>query len=285
MADSAVSSISGATLEKARRELFEEPATRLESIAQLRERVEQWRPSGTEEGLDLLEQGRKDDRFLLRFLRAKKFDVERSLQLYVNYHKFRKKHSHLIVGVTPQSMEHVLKTPIARIMPARKKDGSLVMCVFPGLWDWNKVPFIDVFKGMLLVMDHLIEDEEVQVHGVSLFVDMENTSFMSVLKLTQSEAFYKGLMIEIMQETFPARVKGLHLINQPWYVSMLLAIVRPFMKQKLRDRLITHGADLSSLHEYIDPEQLPAEFGGLQPSMDPLGIYRMFEEEISSTQD
>ena len=63
------------------------------------------------------------------------------------------------------------------------------------------------------------------------------------------------------QDTFPARVKGLHLINQPWYVSMLLAIVRPFMKQKLRDRL-THGADLSSLHEYIDPEQLPAEFGG-----------------------
>ena len=278
-----VSSISGATLEKARRELFEDPATRLESIAQLRERVEQWRPSGTEEGLDLLEQGRKDDRFLLRFLRAKKFDVERSLQLYVNYHKFRKKHAHLLGDITPQAVEHILKSGIVRILEPRKKDGSKVVCVFPGVWDSENVPMLDNFRTLILIMEHLIEDEETQVHGISVFNNMDNVSFFTILKLAQSDLMQKGLTIELMQEAFPARFKGFHLINQPWYVSMVLAIVRPFMKQKLRDRFILHGADLESLYEYIDPEQLPAEFGGPQPSMDPLGVYRLFESEIHST--
>ena len=33
------------------------------------------------------------------------------------------------------------------------------------------------------------------------------------------------------------RLKGVHLVNQPWYVSTLIAIVKPFMKQKMRKRV------------------------------------------------
>jgi len=33
------------------------------------------------------------------------------------------------------------------------------------------------------------------------------------------------------------RLKGVHLVNEPWYVSTLIAIVKPFMKQKMRKRV------------------------------------------------
>jgi len=33
------------------------------------------------------------------------------------------------------------------------------------------------------------------------------------------------------------RLKGVHLVNQPWYVTTLIAIVKPFMKQKMRKRV------------------------------------------------
>ena len=33
------------------------------------------------------------------------------------------------------------------------------------------------------------------------------------------------------------RLKGVHLVNQPWYVSTLIAIIKPFMKQKMRKRV------------------------------------------------
>lgn len=40
-----------------------------------------------------------------------------------------------------------------------------------------------------------------------------------------------------LQDSFPARFKAIHLINQPWYISVIMAVMRPFMKQKTKDRV------------------------------------------------
>ena len=40
------------------------------------------------------------------------------------------------------------------------------------------------------------------------------------------------------------RLKGVHLVNQPWYVSTLIAIVKPFMKQKMRKRVSCQHCNL-----------------------------------------
>lgn len=79
------STISGATLEKACRELGEVPASRAAVIEELRGRIAQWEESHAEEGLAL---PRREAVFLLRFLRARKFDVERALTLFINYHRW-----------------------------------------------------------------------------------------------------------------------------------------------------------------------------------------------------
>lgn len=44
-----------------------------------------------------------------------------------------------------------------------------------------------------------------------------------------------------LQEAFPGRFKGLHFINQPWYISIPLSILLPFFKQKLRERVWVWG--------------------------------------------
>ena len=36
------------------------------------------------------------------------------------------------------------------------------------------------------------------------------------------------------------RLKSIQLVNQAWYVTTLLAIVKPFMSQKLRNRVSHH---------------------------------------------
>jgi len=102
-----ISCISGETLEKARRELGEDPKTRGAIIQELRDKIEHWEPSPEDEGLTF---SRKDDKFLLRYLRAKKFDTDRALQLYVNYHRYRKKYEHVLGEITPKAAEHILKT-------------------------------------------------------------------------------------------------------------------------------------------------------------------------------
>lgn len=257
-----ISSLSGISLEKAQRELNEDPARRTEVIGELRDRITNWKPSRNEEKSVVLIN--TEDRFLLMFLRARKFDIDKAMQLYVNYHTFRHKHSgNMLADLNLKSVEHVLQSEVIKVLDANSRflDGSRVICVYPGNWD-SDVPFVDNFRATLLVLDKLVQDEETQVHGFSVIYDFTGSSLMSVLKVAQSELITKGILIELLQEAFPARFKGVHLIHQPWYVSIVLSVVKPFMKQKLRDRIHSHGEDLESLQVFIEAQSLPQEFGG-----------------------
>lgn len=53
-----------------------------------------------------------------------------------------------------------------------------------------------------------------------------------------------------LQDGFPARLKGLHMIEPPWYISLVLTLVKPFMKEKLRQRVRMPHL-LSCRHLYI----------------------------------
>ena len=39
------------------------------------------------------------------------------------------------------------------------------------------------------------------------------------------------------QDSITIRLKGVHFLCQPWYISLVLTIVKPFMKEKLRQRV------------------------------------------------
>lgn len=111
------------------------------------------------------------------------------------------------------------------------------------------------------------------------------------------------------QDSFPARFGGIHFVNQPWYIHAMYTIIKPFLKDKTRKRVKTqllhmhnihyyklllvqplslfsltsssshphpqiflHGNNLNSLHQLIQPECLPSEFGGTLPPYD-MGIW------------
>lgn len=255
-----ISDISGESLEKAKQELNEDPENRGKVIQELKDRISSWKPSRTEEKSVVLSS--TEDRFLLMFLRARKFDLDRALQLYVNYHTFRHKHSEMLSDLNFKSVEHVLQSGMMNVLPTRFEDGSKPICVYPGNWDSSTVPFVDNFRATLLILDKLVEDEETQVHGFSVIYDFSDATFMSMVKVAQSELITKGVLVELLQDSFPARFKGVHLLHQPWYINIVLSVIRPFMKQKLRDRIRSHGSDLDSLHRFIDSENLPKELGG-----------------------
>lgn len=43
---------------------------------------------------------------------------------------------------------------------------------------------------------------------------------------------------------------------------MVFALFKPFLREKLRSRIIFHGTDRKSLHKYMDPKCLAACYGG-----------------------
>ena len=263
-AGTSISSISGRTLEKAKAELHEDPETREDVIQELRGLVVQWKPVTVEEKALVFRN--TNSAFLLMFLRARKFDVDKALLLYISYHVFRHRHAQLLKDLTQESVEHVFQSNVFKVLDMRAEDGSKVLCVYPRNWNASMHPFLENFRATFLVLDKLIQDEETQVHGFSILYDFTDSSIMSMLHVAQSELITRGILIELLQDAFPARFKGVHLVHQPWYINIVLGVIKPFMKQKLRDRIHSHGEDYDSLHRHIDPQGLPDEFGGLMDS-------------------
>ena len=276
--DGSLSQISGETLEKARKELGEDPETRAEAVEELRAKIQEVKREPECEGIEF---SRNDGRFLLRFLRAKKFDVERAAKLYCNYYRFRHKYAHLLGDLHPRAVEPVLRSGIMGVTDLRRKDGAIVIQLRPQRWDPESMPIADIFKTLLLLLEKLIEDEENQVHGFAILNNQIDVPFTTVFKLSQTEQIRKGIFIELLQESFPARFKGIHLVNQAWYISLILSIVRPFMKQKMRDRLFLHGSDYTTLYEHYEPDLLPPSLSGSGVEFDEHCLLQVFEKELA----
>lgn len=55
------------------------------------------------------------------------------------------------------------------------------------------------------------------------------------------------MMINYVQGCLPAKVKAIYVVNQPWYMSALWALVRPFLKEKMRLRMHVLGTGVDLL--------------------------------------
>ena len=276
-AEEVLSAIDGETLEKARRELGEDPDKRAEAVEHLRAKIDEMRGGPDYDGVEF---SRQDGRFLLRFLRARKFDVDRAAQLYVNYYKFRHKYAYLLGDMHPRAVDHVLRSGVIGLTDLRRRDGSVAIQIRPEKWDPDTVPFTDNFKTLILLLEKLIEDEENQVHGFTIINNQINVPFTTIFRVSQTEQMRKGVFPELLQDSFPGRFKGMHLVNQAWYISLVLGIIRPFMKQKMRERLFLHGVDYETLYEHFEPTLLPPSLGGSGSEFEEDCLEKLFEGEL-----
>ena len=195
-----VSIISGATLEKAVKELNEDPERREEQIKELRERLEGWHPNPEDPLEANLQLARiDDDKFLLCFLRARKFDLDRATTLFVNYFKFRAKYSDSLGELSAQAAETALKSNIVSVLPESALAGYKVLVARFGRINFDEVPLEMMMKMMIIVLDKLIEDEEIQVHGIAFCEDLEGLTFMKMMDLIRKEQIAKGMVFELLQ--------------------------------------------------------------------------------------
>lgn len=202
MAAPMLSEISGATLEKAIKELKEVPDQRLEKIEELRGRIRRWEADPNnpdEEGLTFPTDRLENDKFLLRFLRARKFDVERACRLFVNYHKYRRKYASDLGDISPRAADATLKAHIVSVLPERTKDGCKVLVARLGSLDLEEHPLENLLKMFLVILDYLIEDEETQVHGIVICEDLADITFLQIMSMIRKEQVVKNMSMELIQ--------------------------------------------------------------------------------------
>lgn len=64
------------------------------------------------------------------------------------------------------------------------------------------------------------------------------------------------------QEAYPVKLKEVHIINVSPLIDTVINWVKPFLKEKIRNRIHVHPDGLESLYKFVPREILPTEYGG-----------------------
>ncbi|XP_057385774.1 alpha-tocopherol transfer protein-like isoform X2 [Balaenoptera acutorostrata] len=207
---------------KAREELQEKPEWRLRDVQALRDMVHKECPNLSTS---------LEDAFLLRFLRARKFDYDRALQLLINYHSCRRSWPEVFNNLRPSALKEVLASGFLTVLPHTDPRGCHILCLRPDRWIPSNYPITENIRAIYLTLEKLIQSEETQ-------------------------------------DGFPIRIKAVHVVNEPRIFKGIFAIIKPFLKEKIANRFFLHGSDLNSLHSNLPRNILPKEYGGTAGELD-----------------
>ncbi|KAK7593083.1 hypothetical protein V9T40_007835 [Parthenolecanium corni] len=202
-----------------------------------------------------------EDDFILRFLRARKMDVERSYQLLVNYFAFRQNNAALFKGlnIDDQLIMDCIRDGLPMVFKNKDRKGRSVIFFVMYQWDRTKYTFETLYRSLVLSLEYLLSEETNQLFGFVFVVDWTGFTLRDYIDISPKML---KMLVDGFQDSFPARIRNVHFVGQPWYVNGILAVVKPFLKDKMKDKLIIHSSNLSTLHEYIPPDVVSAELGG-----------------------
>ncbi|KZC04566.1 PREDICTED: clavesin-2-like [Dufourea novaeangliae] len=208
------------------------------------------------------------DEYITRFLLARKYRTEQAATLIAAYQAQVAHRQDIFGNLTARdpALQRALRAGIPGVLPARDRKGRCVLVILASQWDPIAVPALSVQRALFLVLEILIQDPRNQQYGFVVVVDWSGFSLRQGGAL--GVAALRNL-IAALRGRFPARFKAIHFLSAPLYVQATLALVKPFLDEKTRNKIYLHGNNLSTLHEHLPTDILPAELGGTGPAFNP----------------
>ncbi|KAL7023802.1 hypothetical protein ACKWTF_012790 [Chironomus riparius] len=205
---------------------------------------------------------RMDAKFLLRYLRFRKFSVpmaeeaiERLLALKVGSYGNNWMNN---LNIEKPSVLKLLEAGFIFILPERDYMGRLIIFYRPGVSN-AKSPTVgyDILILTTLVYEYLLEDEENQIRGVVHIGDAKNVG------MSHFTIFSPQFMCRVgknTEKTLPMRHKAFHIVNVHRSINFISDAILSRMGEKLKKRVHFY----SSFNEFkaIDRSMLPKEYEG-----------------------
>ncbi|KAJ5808545.1 sec14 cytosolic factor [Penicillium riverlandense] len=215
---------------------------------------------------------RLDTLTLLRFLRARKFDVEASKSMFVTSEKWRKDFG---TDELAGTFNYEEKAKVFEYYPQyyhkTDKDGRPVYIEKLGKIDLNAMYKITTGERMLqnLVTEYeKLSDPRLPACSRKAGQLMETCCTIMDLKgvgITSVPSVYGYVRqaSDISQNYYPERLGKLYLINAPWGFSSVFSVVKGFLDPVTVNKIHVLGSGYQKeLLEQVPAENLPVEFGG-----------------------
>ncbi|XP_077519332.1 alpha-tocopherol transfer protein-like [Amblyomma americanum] len=248
----------------ARTELGETAETKERCLSELRELIK------ADSSLDWP----TDEKFLVKFLRSRKYNVERAFKTIQKYFRVRQGSPELFENLSPSNASYetaVLDNHLVVTSKQKDPQGRAVVMVKLGAWNTDICPVTDLIRAVLIAAERILMDEETQIRGA---VGVYNLKGLSIYHLAHVTPFLLRKVAHLTQDCYPVRLKAVYVINHPPICKVLFNALKPFLKSKLLQRFQFLGNNPRTFHGLLPPDCIPAEFGGTHEDFDYSGQHK-----------
>ena len=214
-----------ALVKKAKDELREDEQIRENHLRQFREWIDKH---------PRIRRCQTDDRFLLRFLRVRKFNFPAACETLESYLTMRETHPHWCknLDINDPKLEEVLQSGICLFLP--NTSDLCPTTIYRTSAKFNKkFNSCDVMKMYNILLEILSDDEIVQVNGINIFSDESFASLDYWMLLSLSE--WK-IIADFWRSGLPLRFKNCTILNLPDFARRILNLILAFCTEKIRNR-------------------------------------------------
>ncbi|XP_022106083.1 SEC14-like protein 2 [Acanthaster planci] len=210
-----------------------------------------------------------DDHVLLRFLRARKFDLTSSETLFRKDVKWKKEMQ--TSALSRDDIPEILKKYWPGGTCGFDKEGSPVWIDAIGRSDFKGLLYSaktsDIIKHNIVIAESLYKLMEQQtlklgrhVEGVAYIADMEKFGLHHLWK-PAVDVFNQNA--SVFEQHYPETLKRVFVINAPKIFPLAYSLVKPFLQENTRKKVNILGSNWKAvLLQYIDAENLPMYWGG-----------------------
>ncbi|XP_070394186.1 alpha-tocopherol transfer protein-like [Dermacentor albipictus] len=221
-----------------------------------------------------------DDAFLVKFLRARKYDAHSAFTNIKNYFRVRTDHPELFKGLTPSSILFDVVCRKNRLLTvSQHKDplGRAVGLLKIGAWNTGICTLNDFLRLGLAGIEYFLLREDFQIKGVVAILDLKG---LNVYHMAHFSPSVIRMLLGLIQDCLPLRLKGLYVINNPPIFDFFFAIAKTFLKAELIKRIRLFGHNIEELRHLVPDDVIPEELGGKNESYD----YDALEKELESAE-
>ncbi|GFG36251.1 hypothetical protein Cfor_01382 [Coptotermes formosanus] len=215
---------------------------------------------------------RLDARFLLRFLRTKKFSVLQAEEALERYLLLRQTYAPAFrtLDYTDHTMNELISNGYLFPVPQRDHLGRRLIIGIASAFDPYKYTNADMLRVHGITYETLMEDEMNQVHGYVHFADGAGVGFHYLTIFTPKEAVR---IAKNGERTLPMRHKEGHGINAHPSLKFAIDFGFSLIPEKYKKRIKVHTCIEDAL-KYLDPKIMPKEYGGVMPMAEMIALWK-----------
>ncbi|KAJ8272420.1 hypothetical protein COCON_G00112790 [Conger conger] len=190
----------------------------------------------------------------IKFLIARKFDVNRAIDLFQAYKNTRIKEGIFNIDPDEEPLRTELLSGKFTVLPGRDSTGAALALFTARLHRPDVTTHKAVLQAIIYQLDKAIESIQTQRDGLIFIYDMTNSTYGNF----DYELCVK--ILNLLKGAFPARLKCVFIVSSPLWFRAPFAVLRLFVREKLRERVCTVKAH--ELAGHIPMESLPEHLGG-----------------------